>query len=468
VVDVDRADVHRAAGTSTLVGALFVAVVAFAIQQTSIVPAVETVQRSLGASGEWSAWLVTVYLIVATVATPAMGRLGDLHGRRRMLLTGLLIFVAGSIGAALSPNMAVLIVFRALQGIGGAVYPLCLALARDNVSDHDVTKVVGLLTGGFGLGTAIGFVGGGLLAADASWRWIFAGGAIVVAIATALVFKIVPDSGAEAEGGYDLTGTVILTTAVVGLLAALTLIVPLGWGSPVPLVLFAVAVAGSLAWLRIESTRDDPLVDVHVLGARPVAVANLATIGLGWALFSTYLLVPQFTELDPGPTGFGLGGSAVTVGLVLLPLAVGQTIAGPVAGAASSRVTPRTLFAAGLAAVAVALGLMCLVYRNIAATALLMLLLGVGAGAALETSSAVATQGVADDVAAVSSAVNSTVRRLAGGLGGQISTIVLASVVVVSTGDPAHGAFVTCYLIAVALAVGGLVLILASHRQSDD
>jgi MFS family permease len=464
VVGVARAKLDRATGNPTLIGALLLAVIAFAIQQTAIVPAVESVQRSLGASSEWSAWLVTVYLIVATVATPSMGRLGDLYGRRRMLLVGLLIFVAGSIGAALAPNMAVLILFRAIQGIGGAVYPLCLALARDNVSDDDVTKVVGVLTGGFGVGTAIGFVGGGVLAQDASWRWIFTGGAIAVAAATVLVFKVVPDAGNHAQGRYDLIGTAVLTISVVGLLTALTLVVPLGWESPAPWVLFAVAAVGSLAWLRVETTHDHPLVDVHVLAARPVAVANLATIGLGWALFSTYLLVPQFTELDPGRTGFGLGGSPVTVGLVLLPLALGQTIAGPAAGALSTRIAPRALFAAGLIAIAAALGSMCLVHRNVVATGLLMFLLGAGAGAALETSSAVATQGVAGDVAAVSSAVNSTVRRLAGGIGGQISTIVLASVVV-STGEPTHGAFVACYLVAVALAVGGLVLIFASRRR---
>jgi MFS family permease len=466
MVGVERAKLARATGNPTLVGALLVAVIAFAVQQTSIVPAVETVQQSLGASSEWSAWLVTVYLIVATVATPAMGRLGDLHGRRRMLLIGLLIFVAGSIGAALAPNMAVLIVFRAIQGIGGAVYPLCLAVARDNVSEHDVTKVVGVLTGGFGVGTAIGFVGGGLLAEDASWRWIFAGGAIVVAAATMLVFKVVPDSGEHAEGRYDLLGTAVLTISVVGLLVALTLVVPLGWQSPAPWAFFAVAVVGSLAWMRIETTHDHPLVDVHVLAARPVAVANLATIGLGWALFSTYLLVPQFTELDPGRTGFGLDGSPVIVGLVLLPLAVGQTIAGPAAGAMSTRIPPRTVFAAGLTVIAVALGSMCLVYRSLPAAGFLMFLLGAGAGAALETSSAVATQGVAGDVAAVSSAVNSTVRRLAGGVGGQISTIVLASVVVVSTGEPRHAAFVTCYLVAVALAVGGFGLVIAPRRRA--
>src|SRR5699024_4566850 len=109
-------------------GALAIAVVGFAVQQTAIVPAIYDVEASLGASQAWSAWLVTIYLMIATVATPALGRLAELYGERKMLLTGLAIFMVSSIGAALSPNIAVLLIFWAIQGIGGAVYPLALAL----------------------------------------------------------------------------------------------------------------------------------------------------------------------------------------------------------------------------------------------------------------------------------------------------------------------------------------------------
>lgn len=459
---------HRPGRTSArpdgrLLATLLVAVIGFAVQQTSIVPAVQAVQQSLHASTEWSAWLVTVYLIVATVATPAMGRLGDLHGRRRMLLIGLGVFVLGSVAAAFAPNIAVLIVCRAVQGIGGSVYPLCLALARELLDEQAVTRAVGLLTAGFGVGTAVGFVGGGLLAEYASWRWIFGAGAVIVALATALVFRCTPDTEAGAEGGYDVPGTAVLTVAVIGLLAALTLVVPLGWTSPATLGLLVLAAVAVAVWLRIETTRDDPLVDVHVLRERPVAIANLATIGLGWALFSAYLLVPQFAQTDPAHAGYGLAAGATTVGLVLLPLAVGQTVSGPGASALSGRIPVRWIFAAGLTTVAVALALMCFVHRAIVPTALLMLLLGVGAGASLETSSAVATQGVADDVAAVSSAVNSTVRRLAGGIGGQVTTILLASFVAASA--PTHGAFVACFLIAAALPLAGAVLVGVSGRR---
>ena len=450
-----------------LLGVLVLAVIGFAFQQTAIVPAVQTVQAALGSSAEWSAWLVTVYLIVATVATPAMGRLGDLHGRRRMLLIGLGVFVLGSAAAALAPNMPALICCRAVQGVGGAVYPLCLAIAREQVPAERVSRAVALLTGAFGIGTAVGFVAGGLFAEYTSWRWIFVSGAVVVAAGTLLVRRVVPDTDERAGGGYDVPGTAVLTVVVIGLLTALTLVVPLGWTSPLTLALFAAAIVAGGGWLRLEATRGDPLVDLHVLREPVVAVANLATVGLGWALFSSYLLVPQFAETDPRSAGFGLAASATVVGLVLLPLAVGQTAASTTAGLVSGRLGPRLIYASGLCCASGALGLLCLVHRGALPTALLMLLLGVGAGLALEASSDVATQGVAGEVAAVSSAVNSTVRRLAGGLGGQVSTILLASIVLGAGGGPAHTAYVVSFLVAAALSLSGAVLVASPVGRSS-
>lgn len=448
-----------------MLAALGVAVIGFAIQQTAIVPAIQTVQRSLGASPEWSAWLVTVYLIVATVATPAMGRLADLHGRRRLLLIGLAVFVAGSVAAAFAPNMPVLICCRAVQGVGGSVYPLSLAIAREQVPAERVTHAVALLTAAFGIGTAVGFVGGGLLAEYSTWRWIFGAGAVVVAAAAALSYVVLPESGERAHGGFDGPGTALLTAVVISLLTGLTLVVSLGWLSPV-LALFALAVVCIAAWTRLERRRADPLIDVHVLTDRRVLVANLATVALGWGLFSSYLLVPTFAQTPPAH-GFGLGMGAAGVGLVLLPLAVGQTAAATAAGRLEPRIGARAVFGAGLVVVAAGLVALCFVSGSVAGTAAATLAIGIGAGLGIQASSQVATSGVAEDVAAVSSAVNSTVRRLAGGIGGQVSTMLLASLTLGAAAQPSRAAFVVGFLVAVALLCAGVVLLAATGRGTD-
>lgn len=292
-------------------------------------------------------------------------------------------------------------------------------------------------------------------------------GAVFVAAGLGAVLALVPATGDRARGRYDWRGTIALAVAAVGALTALTLVVPLGWVSPVTVGLLAVSVAAAGAWGRLEARVRDPLIDVHALLAPAVLRANLATIGLGWALFGSYLLVPQFALAQPGRAHYGLGATTAEVGLIMLPLAIGQTAAGPVAGRISRRAGPRAVFAVGLALIAVALGWLSVIRGGLPQTAAALLILGAGAGAALQSSSSVATQSVGGDVAAASSALNSTVRRFAGGVGGQVATILLASYPVINTDQPRFSAFTVAYLIATGFCLAGVVLITVPGRASQ-
>lgn len=451
-----------------MIAGLLAADVAFAFQQTAIVPAVHDVQNSLGASPEWAAWLVTVYLIVATIATPAMGRLADLHGRRRLLLAGLGVFMIGSLGAAFAPSLGVLLVCRAVQGVGGAVYPLTLALARRLLPLDRAGLAIALSAGAFGLGTMAGFAGGGALAGYLSWRWIFIAGALLVAVGFGAVLALVPRTTERAGGGYDWRGTAALSVTAVGLLVALTLVVPLGWASPVTAGLLLLAGLAAVAWVHTESTVRDPLIDIHALREPSVLRANVATVGLGWGLFSSYLLVPQLALAQPGSAHYGLGASTAAVGLIMLPLAAGQTAAGPLAGLASRRLPPRAVFAAGLVLVGAALSWLSVTRSSLPQLVIALLILGGGAGAALQSSSAVATQGVSSDVAAASSALNSTIRRFAGGVGGQVATILLASLTLGGSAQPRFAAFTVSFLTAAGLCLAGAASLLPVRRHPPD
>lgn len=432
-------------------GVLIAAVLAFAVQQTSIVPAVHDVQRSLGGSDEWASWLVTVYLMVATVATMAMGRLGDLYGRRRMLLVGLGVFAVGSVGGAVAPDLGTLIGCRALQGVGGSVYPLTLALARENVPDKHVTAALSILSGAFGAGTAIGFVAGGMLGEYVSWRAIFGVGAVLVVLAGLLVWRYVPAAGARASGRYDLFGSVTFSIAAIALLAGVTLVTTIGAAAPATVGLLVLALAATVVSVRHTRRTEEPLVDLAVFRNRKVVVANLATIGLGWSLFGSYLLLPQLARQDPETAGYGLGVHSGTVGLLMLPLALAQSVCAPLAGRLSRRLPARVVFAGGLVLVTAGVAILAVTGSGTARIVVAMLLLGAGVGAALQAGSVVATEAVPSDVAGVSASVNSTVRRLAGGVGGQISTLLL--VVTASSG------FVG-YTVAYSIA-GGLCLLAA-------
>ena len=440
--------------------ALAIAVVGFAVQQTAIVPAIHDVEESLRASQAWSAWLVTVYLMIATVATPALGRLAELYGERKMLLIGLAIFMVSSIGAALSPNIAVLLIFRAIQGIGGAVYPLTLALARAHLPQAHQTRALSFLAAAFGAGTGVGFVVGGVLAQYASWRLIFALGALLVAAAMLAILRWIAETKHSPHGGYDTVGTVMLATAAITLLAGLTLSTSSGWSSPITLGLHVVAVVAAVCWTWHERRAPRPLIDLRIFRERTVVVANLATIGLGWALFSSYLLIPKFARA--ADNGYGLNLQSAAIGLLMLVLAIGQTTMSSVAGLVN--VPPWLSFSTGLVVAAAGLVMLAYVPNSLIGVICAFLLFGLGVGMAMQSSSATATQGVEASIAAESSSVNSTVRRLAGGIGGQTSTLVLGAMTLTS-GATSFVAFRTSYLIAAGMCLLGAVALAVGHRR---
>lgn len=449
----------------SLLGSLIVADVAFAFLQTAIIPAIPVVRRDLAMSSAWSAWLLSAYLMIATVATPALGRLADLYGRRRLLLVSLATFLVGAVGAAVAPNAAVLVLFRAVQGVGGAVFPLTFALVRERVPADRVRSGIGVLTGAFGIGTALGFGLGGLLATQLSWRLIFAVGACAVGVGTLLVARTVTPRPGGAQGGFDLWGALLVGGAAVTLLLALTFGTELGWASPAPLVLFAVSAAAWSWWARRELTTRHPLVDITLFRIRSVVLANLATMSLGWAMFGAYLLLPDLLGATPSRTGYGFGASATIVGLCLLPAALGQMVAGPLAVTLTRLFGARKVFAGGLVLVALALAALSVIRSGWPQLLVAVLVLGLGIGFAIQTSSAVVTEGVRAEHAAISTTLNSTIRRFAGGIGGQVSVALLT---VLSRGGrtPTHAAFTVGFLVAAALvAVGaGLAGVARSTR----
>src|SRR5919201_1960060 len=161
---------------------LTIAGTAFALQQTMVVPALPTLQRELHTTPTWVTWVLTVFLLVASVATPLLGKLGDQHGKERLLVISLALFLAGCVGCALAWNVWALIGFRALSGAGGAIFPLSFGIIRDEFPREKVGVAIGLISATFGVGGGFGIVLSGLLIDHFSWRGLFAAGAVPIAL----------------------------------------------------------------------------------------------------------------------------------------------------------------------------------------------------------------------------------------------------------------------------------------------
>lgn len=434
--------------------------IAFAFQQTAVIPAIPTITTDLHTSVGWSAWLLSGYLIVASVTTPILGKLSDRHGRRWVLLGVLGTFLIASVGASLAPNIAVLVIFRAVQGFGGAVFPLTLSIVRDEAPPGRSGPAIGILTAAFGAGTLAGFGLGGLLAQEVSWRAVFGVGAVVVVAGLALSARGVPATRPSGTGPLDAAGGLLLGAVLAVLLIGLTLGPTVGW--PIAAIPMATAVAGAVFWYRYERRIPAPMIDLAQLRRPPILLANLATAALGYLLFGTYFLLPHLVEAPaPGTAGvpdaaqYGFGVAAAASGLFLLPAAIGQLVAGPASSALGHRTSPRWSLSLGLLVGAVGTAGLGLFHSHAWQVVVCALLVGIASGFGIEAGSSVISHTARRTEVGVATALNSTVRRVGGGIGGQLGAALLTAYAIPGVpGTARERAFVIGFAV---IAVVGLI-----------
>src|SRR6266540_1162179 len=188
--------------------------IAFALQQTMVVPALPALREELHTTTGWATWLLTGFLLSASVATPLLGKLGDQYGKERLLVIALGIFFVGCLGAAVAPNIWVLIGFRMVQGTGGAVFPLSFAIIKDEFPPEKVGVAVGIVSSVFAVGGGLGLVLSGLIVDHLSWRWLFIIGAAGVGLAALLVHRFVPESPIKTESRLAVPGAVLLSVGL--------------------------------------------------------------------------------------------------------------------------------------------------------------------------------------------------------------------------------------------------------------
>ncbi len=311
---------------------LIFAGISIALQQTMVVPALPELQREFDTTTAWATWLLTGFLLSASVATPLLGRLGDQYGKERVLLISLLIFFTGSVAAIFAPNIAVLIGCRILQGTGAAVFPLSFAIIKDEFPAEKVSVAVGAVSAVFAVGGGLGLVLSGVIMDNLSWHWLFVVGAVAVGIAAVLVHLYVPESPIKSPSRVDFIGATLLSVGLVALLVALTEGESWGWGSTRVVGLFTVAAVALVAWGYAETKVPDPMVDMRMLARRPVFFANLTGLIAGFAMFGSFVLVPNFVQISEDVAGYGFGASATTTGLYLVPAALAGFLMGPLAG----------------------------------------------------------------------------------------------------------------------------------------
>ena len=449
--------------------ALTFAGIAFALQQTMIIPALPILQREFDTSAAWAAWLLTGFLLSASVATPLLGKLGDQYGKERMLVISLSIFLAGSIGAIFAWHIGVLIGFRILQGCGAAVFPLAFSIIKDEFPPEKVGIGIGMVSAVFGIGGGLGLALSGVLIDHLGWRWLFIVGATGVAAAIVLVHLFVPESPIKTRSRLDVPGALLLSAGLVALLLALTEGENWGWTSSRTLGLLGVSAAAFFTWVAVERRVPEPLVDMHMMTRRPVLFANLTGLIAGFALFGSFVLVPSLLQLPRGLPAdlapladYGFNASATQTGLYLLPAAVTGFFTGPLSGVLSTRWGPKWPLSIGMTLGSIGLVILALWHEEPWQIVLGMLVLGGGLPMTFGAMANVIVNSVRPTETGVATGMNTVMRTVGGVIGGQLGAAILTAKTVGDTSIPAESAFTTAFWVSAAasLVAAGVALLI--------
>ncbi|MFD5909479.1 MFS transporter [Streptomyces massasporeus] len=417
-----------------------VAVLAFggivvSLMQTLVIPIVPELPRLLNAPASDTAWAVTATLLAAAVATPMTGRLGDMYGKRRMLLISLVMLVAGSVTAALSDSLTPMIVGRALQGLASGVIPLGISIMRDELPAERLGSATALMSASLGVGGALGLPAAALIADNLDWHALFWVSAGLGVVALVLVPALVPESEVRTGGRFDLVGGIGMAAGLVSLLLAISKGGDWGWGSGTTLGLFAAAVVVLLAWGWWELRVEEPLVDLRTTARRQVLVTNLASIAVGFAMFAMSLVIPQLLQL-PEATGYGLGRSLLVAGLTMAPSGLVMMATAPVSAALSKAKGPKTTLMVGALIVAAGYGLNIVLMSELWHFVLVTCVIGAGIGFTYGSMPALIMGAVPASETGAANSLNTLMRSIGTSTASAVAGVILAQLTTDFGGTP--------------------------------
>ena len=434
---------------------LVMAGITFALSQTLVVPALPALARDLDASTASASWVLTGFLLSASVATPIVGKLGDLYGKGRVLTVVMLVFAAGSVTCALAPTIGVVIAGRVIQGVAGGVFPLAFGIIRDTFPRDRVAAGIGLLSASFGVGGGIGLPLAGVVVDNFDLAWLFWIGLLALPVAAA-VHRLVPPSPPVRRTKVDWLGAVVLSAALVAVLLAVTKAADWGWTSARTLGLLAAGIAVLGIWLVIERRQEQPLIELGVLRDRVVAATNLAAFLVGFTMFSSFLLIPQFAQA-PDAASYGFGMSVTQSGLLMAPTAGAQLIAGPAAGRLGTAIGFRLTLVLGAVLAALAFVILAAAHGDPWDFVIGGILVGAGISFALASMANLIVDAVPQSDVGIATGINTIMRTVGGAFGAAGATAIVTADTV--AGLPTEHGYTAAFA---ASAAGGVLAVAAA------
>lgn len=426
---------------------------AFSLLQSLVLPALPEIQEALHTSESTVSWVLTAYLLSASVSTPIVGRLGDMFGKEKLLLIALGFLCAGTLVAALASSISVLIAARVIQGIGGGIFPLAFGIIRDEFPRDRVPAGIGLISATFGIGGGAGLILGGVIVDHLDYEWIFWFGLMMTVVAIVTTRLFVPESPVRSPGQIDWGGAALLAAGLVCLLLPVSEGNTWGWGSARILGLFATALGLLAIWAWYELRAAEPLVDIRLLRQRPVWTTNLVGLLVGFGMFGSFLLIPQFVQAPP-QAGYGFAATVTQAGVFLMPSAVVMLLAGPIAGALGTRVGSRLPLQIGTLVTASSFGFLAVAHSERWQIYVGSALLGIGIGFAFASMANLIVDAVPQERTGEATGMNTIMRTIGGAFGAQITASIVAAHLISGSPLPAEQGYTDAFIMScVALLI---------------
>ena len=440
-------------------------VLLLSLVQTVVVPVLPQIATQLHTSATAVGWVTTSTMLTASALTPLLGRLGDVFGVRRVIIASIIATLIGSILAATTDTIALLIVARVLQGASFGLFPLGISVLRSELPPAKLTGAMAIVASTLGVGGGVALVATGLLTQNnADYRRIF--WLCVIASVITLILSIVAlPKRAGAGGQVDYRGALVLAVGLVCLLLPLSQGHEWGWTSARVLVLFAAAVVILVGFLLLQHRTAAPLVSTDLLARGPVLVTNLAAMCIGFAMFAVFLGASYFVQSPREISGFGFTADVLETSVVyMLPGALVSMLIGPVAGMLVRRIGPRLVLALACGIGVVGMLLLAFVHTTKAETIVAIIIANCAIAMAYAAMPALLVAHVAPAETGIANSINSIMRTVGASIGSALVVTILASQVKtfrLPTGTvdlpTQHGFDLTFVLGAVALAIGGLL-----------
>jgi EmrB/QacA subfamily drug resistance transporter len=398
----------------------------YAMLSSLVVPALPTMMRDLGTDETGITWLLTGYLLAASVGTAIIGRLGDMYGKEKLLMWTLVVLGFGTLLSALSSTLELQIAARFIQGVAGGIFPLAFGIVRDEFPREKVAGGIGLLSAILGVGGGVGIVLSGVIIENLDYHWLFWIPLATIVLAALLTWRLVPESPVRTPGKVNWLAAALMTIGLSAVLLAVSETTAWGWGGAKTLLLAAFGFGVIAIWIAVEVRSRTPLVDMTMMRLRGVWTTNAAAFLLGAGMYASFVIFPQFAQL-PKSTGFGFGASVVVSGLYLLPATIGMAVLGIWAGRISARFGSRWALLVGTAFTLAAFLLLALAHDAPWEMLVSALFMGIGLGLSFAALGNLIVQAVPPEQTGVASGVNTVMRTLGGALGGQLSATFIAT-----------------------------------------